>query len=49
MCFFGSYLYRGAKEFTEINWQSTKERVEKHVAIKAFKNWKGTLPLYVKF
>ena len=47
MCLFGSY--RGAKEFKEINWQPTKERVEKQTAIKVFKNWKGTLPFYIKF
>ena len=36
-----------AKEFKKINWLSTKERVEQHIATKVFNYWKGTSPLYV--
>ena len=37
----------GAKEFKEINWLSTKERVEQRVSTTLFKYWKGTSPFYV--
>ena len=37
----------GAKEFKEINWLQTKERVEQRVATNVFKYWKGTSPFYV--
>ena len=36
-----------AKEFQEINWLPTKERVEKRVATNVSKYWKGTSPFYV--
>ena len=32
----------GAKEFQEVNWLRTKERVEQHVATNVFKYWKET-------
>ena len=35
------------KEFKEINWLSTKERVEQRAATEVFKYWKGTSPFYV--
>ena len=37
----------GAKEFKEINWLPTKERVEPPVVTKFFKYWKGTSPFCV--
>ena len=37
----------GAKEFKEINWLSTKEKVEQRVSTTLFKYWKGTSPFYV--
>ena len=36
-----------AREFKEINWLPTKDRVEQHIATKAFKHWKGTSSFYV--
>ena len=36
-----------AKEFKNINWLPTKERVEQRIAAKVFNYWKGTSPLYV--
>ena len=35
------------KEFQEINWLPTKERVEQRVATNVFKYWNGTSPFYV--
>ena len=37
----------GAKEFKEINWLPTKERVEQRIATMVFNHWNGTSPLYV--
>ena len=42
-----SRQYIGAKEFKEINWLPTKEKVEQHVATKLLKCCKGTSPFYV--
>ena len=39
--------YIEAKEFKEVNWLPTKERVEKPVATNVFKYGKGTSPFYV--
>ena len=36
-----------AKEFEELNWLPTKERVEERVATNSFKYWNGTSPFYV--
>ena len=40
-------IYIGAKEFNEINWLPTKERVEQRILTNIFKYWKGTSPFYV--
>ena len=37
----------GPKEFKEINWLPTQERVEHRVATILFKYWNGTSPFYV--
>ena len=37
----------GAKEFQEVNWLRTKERVEQHVATNVFKYWKETSPFFL--
>ena len=37
----------GVKEFKEIYWLPTKERVDQRVATNIFKYWKGTSPFYV--
>ena len=42
-----SRQHKGAKEFKEINWLSTEERVEQRIATKVFNYWKGTSPLFV--
>ena len=42
-----SSYHIGAKEFQEINWLSTKERVEQCVAANLFKYWKGTSLFYI--
>ena len=39
--------YIGAKEFNEIKWPPTKQRVEQRVATSVFKYWIGNSPFYV--
>ena len=50
ICFYiklNSTHHMGAKEFKQINWSPTKEKVEQRVHANIFKYWKGTLPFCV--
>ena len=44
---FNSREHIGAKEFKEINWLPSKEKVEQRSATKVFKYWKWTSSFHV--